>query len=95
MDYGIGILGATHYLPEKIQTNKELCEVMSDVTPDWILTKTGIKRRYIATKDDSSSSMASVAAKNRSPEGAKAIAEANRVAGKKRKEANKKLRGKV
>ena len=38
---------------------------------------------------------ASVAAKNRSPEGAKAIAEANRVAGKKRKEANKKLRGKV
>ena len=32
MDYGIGILGASHYLPEKIQTNEDLCEVMSDVT---------------------------------------------------------------
>lgn len=63
MDYGIGILGASHYLPEKIQTNEELCEVMSDVTPEWILTKTGIKRRYLATKDDSSSSMATVAAR--------------------------------
>lgn len=63
MEYGIGILGASHYLPEKIQTNEELCEVMTDVTPEWILTKTGIKRRYIATIDDSSSSMATVAAK--------------------------------
>jgi 3-oxoacyl-[acyl-carrier-protein] synthase-3 len=63
MDYGIGILGASHFLPEKIQTNEELCEVMTDVTPDWILTKTGIKRRYLATIDDSSSSMATVAAK--------------------------------
>ena len=63
MDYGIGILGASHYLPEKIQTNEELCEVMTDVTPEWILTKTGINRRYIATKDDSSSSMATVAVK--------------------------------
>jgi 3-oxoacyl-[acyl-carrier-protein] synthase III len=63
MEYGIGIIGASHYLPEKIQTNEELCEVMTDVTPDWILTKTGIKRRYIATIDDSSSSMATIAAK--------------------------------
>jgi 3-oxoacyl-[acyl-carrier-protein] synthase-3 len=63
MDYGIGILGTSHYLPEKIQTNEDLCEVMTDVTPEWILKKTGIKRRYIASKDDSSSSMATVAAK--------------------------------
>jgi 3-oxoacyl-[acyl-carrier-protein] synthase-3 len=63
MDYGIGILGASHYLPEKIQTNEELCEVMTDVAPEWILKKTGIKRRYIARKDDSSSSMATIAAK--------------------------------
>jgi 3-oxoacyl-[acyl-carrier-protein] synthase-3 len=63
MDYGIGILSASHYLPEKIQTNEELCEVMTDVTPEWILTKTGIKRRYIASKDDSASSMATIAAK--------------------------------
>jgi 3-oxoacyl-[acyl-carrier-protein] synthase-3 len=63
MDYGIGILGASHYLPEKIQTNEALCEVMTDVTPEWILIKTGIKRRYIASKDDSSSSLATIAAK--------------------------------
>lgn len=63
MDYGIGILGASHYLPEKIQTNEELCEVMTDVTPEWILKKTGIKRRYLARNDDSSSSMATMAAK--------------------------------
>lgn len=63
MDYGIGILGASHYLPEKIQTNEELCEVMTDVTPEWILKKTGIKRRYLAGNDDSSSSMATMAAK--------------------------------
>ncbi len=63
MNYGIGILGASHYLPEKIQTNKELCEVMTDVTPEWIISKTGIKRRYIARPEDSASSMATAAAK--------------------------------
>jgi len=62
-DYGIGILGASHYLPERIQTNEELCQVMTDVTPDWILTKTGIKRRYLAREEDSASSMATAAAK--------------------------------
>ncbi len=61
-EYGIGILGASHYLPETIQTNEELCEVMKDVTPEWIITKTGIKRRYIASKNDSSSSMSTYAA---------------------------------
>jgi 3-oxoacyl-[acyl-carrier-protein] synthase-3 len=63
MYYGIGILCASHYLPKKIQTNEELCEVMTDVTPQWILSKTGIKRRYIATEEDSSSSMATIASK--------------------------------
>lgn len=63
MDYGIGILGASHYLPGRIQTNEELCQVMTDVTPDWIITKTGIKRRYLAKDDDSASSMATSAGK--------------------------------
>lgn len=62
-DYGIGILGAGHYLPEKIQTNEELCEVLTDVTPEWIVAKTGIKQRYMAAKEDSSSGMATAAAK--------------------------------
>jgi 3-oxoacyl-[acyl-carrier-protein] synthase-3 len=63
-DYGVGIIGTSHYLPKKIQTNEELCEVMTDVTPEWIITKTGIKRRYVAGPSDSTSSMASIAAKN-------------------------------
>ena len=61
-DYGVGILGAAHYLPERIQTNEELCEVMKDVTPEWILNKTGIKRRYLASAEDSASGMATKAA---------------------------------
>jgi 3-oxoacyl-[acyl-carrier-protein] synthase-3 len=62
-NYGIGILGANHYLPEKIQTNEELCRIMTDVTPEWIITKTGIQRRYLAGLNDSSSSMSTTAAK--------------------------------
>lgn len=64
MEYSIGILGANHFLPEKIQTNEELCNIMREVTPEWILSKTGIKRRYVATNNDSASSMATIAAKN-------------------------------
>jgi 3-oxoacyl-[acyl-carrier-protein] synthase III len=63
-DYGIGILGASHYLPKKIQTNEELCNTMTDVNPEWIISKTGIKRRYLAGELDSSSSMSTSAAKN-------------------------------
>ncbi|OFX38206.1 MAG: 3-oxoacyl-ACP synthase [Bacteroidetes bacterium GWA2_32_17] len=61
-EYGIGIIGVNHYLPENIQTNEDLCKVMTDVTPEWIISKTGIKQRYIATQSDSASSMATVAA---------------------------------
>lgn len=62
-DYGVGILGTSHYLPERIQTNEELCTVMTDVTPEWILTKTGIQRRYIAGAQESASDMATAAAR--------------------------------
>lgn len=62
-NYGIGILGCNHYLPATVQTNEELCTKMTDVSPDWIITKTGIKRRYIASENDSASSMATIAAK--------------------------------
>jgi len=60
-EYGVGILAASHYLPENIQTNEELCQVLSDTTPEWIVAKTGIKRRYIATEKDSASSMSTAA----------------------------------
>lgn len=61
-DYGVGILGASHYLPEHIQTNEALCVNMAEITPEWILLKTGIKRRFIASNTDSASSMATNAA---------------------------------
>jgi 3-oxoacyl-[acyl-carrier-protein] synthase-3 len=61
-NYGIGIICTSHYIPKYLQTNEELCKVMTDVTPEWILSKTGIKRRFIASSDESTSSMASEAA---------------------------------
>lgn len=61
-DYGIGILATGCSLPETIQTNEELCLYMQDVTPEWILSKTGIKRRYVASETDSASSLAVSAA---------------------------------
>ncbi len=63
-NYGIGILGASHYLPDRIQTNEELCQIMTDVSPEWIVSKTGIKRRYIARPEDSASGLATNAAIN-------------------------------
>lgn len=61
-NYGIGIVSTSHFVPKHEQSNEELCKKMEDVTPDWILSKTGIKRRYIASPEDSTSSMATEAA---------------------------------
>jgi 3-oxoacyl-[acyl-carrier-protein] synthase III len=63
MNNNIGIIGTSHYLPSQIQTNEELCELLTDVTPDWIVSKTGIRKRYVASKGDSASSMSIEAAK--------------------------------
>lgn len=60
-EYGVGIIAASHYLPENIQTNEELCKVLPDTTAEWIVSKTGIQRRYIATENDSASSMSTSA----------------------------------
>jgi 3-oxoacyl-[acyl-carrier-protein] synthase-3 len=63
-NYGIGIISTNHYIPKYLQSNEELCKVMKDVTPEWILNKTGIKRRFIASSDESTSSMATEAVEN-------------------------------
>lgn len=55
---GIGILGVSHYLPQNIQTNEELCAQIDDLTPEWIIAKTGIKRRYHIRLNESATSMA-------------------------------------
>jgi 3-oxoacyl-[acyl-carrier-protein] synthase-3 len=57
-DYGVGVLGAGHYLPEHMESNEELCKTLEGVTPEWIENKTGIKRRYIAKEGQTASNMA-------------------------------------
>ena len=51
---GIGIIGVGHRLPTIIEDNEALCRKL-DVTPEWIIEKTGIKRRLIASLDETAS----------------------------------------
>lgn len=47
----VSIIGVGHHLPSAWEDNETLCRNL-DVTPDWIVEKTGIQRRYIAAPDD-------------------------------------------
>ena len=58
---GVAIIGVGHHLPDQVETNEELCRSLA-VTPDWIVEKTGIQRRYIAAPGDSASDYATRAA---------------------------------
>jgi 3-oxoacyl-[acyl-carrier-protein] synthase-3 len=58
---GISIIGVGHALPANVEDNETLCRNL-DVTPEWILEKTGIKRRYIADPSESASEYGSRAA---------------------------------
>ena len=60
----IGIVGTGHFLPSKIQTNEELCKHITDISPEWIIEKTGIKRRYHLANGETASIMAIEACKN-------------------------------
>jgi 3-oxoacyl-[acyl-carrier-protein] synthase-3 len=55
------IAGIGSYLPERILTNHEL-EKMVDTSDEWIVSRTGIKERRIAAKDEFTSDMAAKAA---------------------------------
>ncbi|MEN3014314.1 MAG: beta-ketoacyl-ACP synthase III [Endomicrobiia bacterium] len=59
----IKILSTGSYLPENILTNFDL-EKMVDTSNEWIITRTGIRERRIADKNQSSSDLALEAAKN-------------------------------
>jgi len=56
-------VGTGSYLPEKVLTNADLM-AMVDTSDEWITTRTGIKERRIAGKDELTSDMASKAALN-------------------------------
>lgn len=57
------IIGTGSYLPSKILTNADL-EKIVDTTDQWIVERTGIRRRHIADHSETSSSMAEKAARN-------------------------------
>ena len=50
----IGIIGVGHHLPSFVEDNETLCRNLS-VTPEWIVEKTGITRRYLAQNGDTAS----------------------------------------
>src|SRR5256884_3467504 len=57
----VSIIGSGIYVPERILTNADLSR-MVDTSDDWITTRTGIKERRIAAKDENTSDMATEAA---------------------------------
>src|SRR3977135_1855343 len=57
----VSIIGTGSYVPEKILTNEDLSR-MVDTSDEWITTRTGIKERRIAAKDETTSDMAAKAA---------------------------------
>jgi hypothetical protein len=54
-------VGTGSYVPERVLTNEELSESVQ-TTDEWITTRTGIKTRRIAAKDEHTSDMAARAA---------------------------------
>jgi len=53
----VGIIGVGEYLPKKVLSNKDL-EKMVDTSDEWITTRTGIKERRIAAKNEATSDLA-------------------------------------
>src|SRR6059058_4182146 len=56
----VSIIGTGSYVPEKILTNEDLSRIV-DTTDEWITTRTGIKERRVAAKDEHTSDMATKA----------------------------------
>jgi 3-oxoacyl-[acyl-carrier-protein] synthase-3 len=53
----VGILGTGKYVPERILTNHDL-EQMVDTNDEWIVSRTGMKERHIASSEEASSDLA-------------------------------------
>lgn len=51
------IIGCGHYLPQKVLTNDDLSK-MVETNDEWISTRTGIRSRHVARKDELTSDMA-------------------------------------
>jgi 3-oxoacyl-[acyl-carrier-protein] synthase III len=57
----VSIIGTGSYVPEKILTNADLSRIV-ETTDEWITTRTGIKERRMAAKDEHTSDMGAKAA---------------------------------
>lgn len=53
----VGIIGTGKYVPERILTNKEL-ETMVETNDEWIVTRTGMRERRIASPEQATSDLA-------------------------------------
>ncbi|MBF0273680.1 MAG: ketoacyl-ACP synthase III [Nitrospinae bacterium] len=61
--FGIKIIATGSYAPKKVLSNADL-EKMVDTSDEWITTRTGIKNRHIAAKNETASAMGIKAGKN-------------------------------
>jgi 3-oxoacyl-[acyl-carrier-protein] synthase-3 len=57
------IIGCSSYLPERIVLNSELCDRV-DTSEEWIVSRTGILQRHIASDEECTSDLALHAAKD-------------------------------
>lgn len=60
---GCELIGTGSALPKTIVTNNELAKKI-DTSDEWIITRTGIKQRYIVSEDENSLTLSLEAAKN-------------------------------
>lgn len=58
----VGIIGVGKYLPKKVLTNSDL-EKMVDTSDEWIISRTGIKERKLASKGEATSDLAEKASR--------------------------------
>lgn len=56
------IRGTGSYLPEKVLTNEDISKIV-DTTDEWIIERTGIRRRHVAAEGEFTSDIATQAAK--------------------------------
>jgi 3-oxoacyl-[acyl-carrier-protein] synthase-3 len=56
------VLGCGHYLPERVLTNAEMASLV-DTSDEWITERTGIRRRHIAADGETTSMLATRAAR--------------------------------
>ncbi|MCP3679953.1 MAG: ketoacyl-ACP synthase III [Gammaproteobacteria bacterium] len=56
------VLGVGSYLPRRVMTNQDFEKIL-DTSDEWITSRTGIHQRHIAADDETTSSMALMAAR--------------------------------